>query len=83
MITKNSATAGYAWKMAMGIGLVGVTAVLLAAIAFADRAGTPMAAASLRLPAGIRAIVADLSSALGFGEAVMHMQASPLGIDAP
>ena len=83
MITKHSATTGYGWKMAVGLGLVGVTAVLIAAIAFADRAGTPVAAASLRLPVSIRTLVTDLSHALGFGEVVTPMQSSPLGIDAP
>src|SRR6266540_3627803 len=83
MITKHNATTRYGWKMAMGIGLVGATAVLIAAIVFADRAGTPVAAASLRLPAGIRTLVADLSNALGFGEAGTPMQSSPLGIDLP
>ena len=83
MITKHNATTGHGWKMAIGIGLVGATAVLIAAIAFADRASTPMTAASLHLPAGIRTLVADLTSALGFGEVVMPMQSAPLGIDAP
>jgi len=83
MITKHNATTRYGWKMAMGIGLVGATAVLIAAIAFADRAGTPMAAARLPLPASIRTFVADLTNALGFGEVVTPMQSSPLGIDAP
>jgi len=83
MITKHNTTTGYGWKMAVGIGLVGVTAVLIAVIMFADRAGTPMAAASLRLPASIRTLVADLANALGFGEVVTPMQSSPLGIDAP
>jgi hypothetical protein len=83
MITKHSATTGYGWKMAIGVGLVGVTAVLIAVIMFADRASTPVATASLRLPAGIGTLVADLASALGFGEGVTPMQSSPLGIDAP
>jgi hypothetical protein len=83
MITKHNATTGYGWKMALGIGLVGATAVLIAAIAFADRASTPMAAASLHLPASIRTIVADLTNALGFSEVVTPMQSSPLGIDLP
>jgi len=83
MITKHNATTRYGWKMAMGIGLVGATAVLIAAIMFADRAGTPVAAASLRLPASIRTLVADLANALGFGEVVTPMRSSPLGIDLP
>ena len=83
MITKHNTTTGYGWKMAVGIGLVGVTAVLIAVIMFADRASTPVAAASLRLPAIIRTLVADLDNALGFGEVVIPMQSSPLGIDAP
>jgi hypothetical protein len=83
MITKHSTTTSYGWKMAIGIGLVGATAVLIAAIVFADRAGTPVAAASLRLPAGIRTFVADLTNALGFGEVVIPMQSPPLGIDLP
>jgi len=83
MITKQNATTGFGWKMAMGLGLVGVTAILIAAIMFADRAATPLAAASLRLPAGIRTIVADLTNALGFGEVVTPMQSPPLGIDLP
>jgi hypothetical protein len=83
MITKHNTTTGYGWKMAVGIGLVGVTAVLIAAIMFADRAGTPVAAASLRLPTSIRTLVADLANALGFGEVVTPMQSSPLGIDLP
>jgi hypothetical protein len=83
MITKHNTTTGYGWKMAIGIGLVGVTAVLIAAIMFADRAGTPVAAASLPLPASMRTLVADLANALGFGEVVIPMQSSPLGIDAP
>jgi hypothetical protein len=83
MMTKHNTTTGYGWKMAMDIGLLGVTAILIAAIAFADRAGTPVSAARLALPAGIRAIVVDLSNTLGFDEAIMPMQASPMGIDAP
>ena len=83
MITKHNTTTGYGWKMAMSIGLVGVTAVLIAVIMFADRAGTPVAAASLRLPASIRTLVTDLANALGFGEVVTPMQSAPLGIDAP
>jgi len=83
MITKHNATAGYGWKLAMGIGLVGATAVLLAAIAFADRASIPMTAASIHLPAGIRTLVANLANAVGFGEVVTPMHSSPLGIDLP
>ena len=83
MITKHNTTTGYGWKMAVGIGLVGVTAVLIAVIMFADRAGTPVAATSLRLPASIRTLVADLTNALGFGEVVIPMHSSPLGIDLP
>ncbi len=83
MITKHSATTGYGWKMMIGVGLVGVTAVLIAGIMFADRAGPPLTAASLRLPVGIRTLVADLANALGFGKVVTRMQSSPLGIDAP
>jgi hypothetical protein len=83
MITKHNATTGYGWKMAIGIGLVGVTTVLIAAITFADRASMPVAAASLRLPANIRTLVANLTNALGFGEVVTPMQSWPLGIDLP
>src|SRR4051812_11240917 len=83
MITKHNATVGYAWKMAIGIGLVGATAVLIAAIALAGRPGTPVAAASLPLPASIHTIVADLTNALGLGESVTPMVSTPLGIDLP
>ncbi len=83
MITKHNTTTGYGWKMAIGMGLVGVTALLIAAIMFGDRTGTPVAAASLRLPESVHTLVADLASALGFGEAVIPMQSAPLGIDAP
>src|SRR4051812_12300250 len=70
-------------EIAIGIGLMGVTAVLIATLLFADRTSTTMPATSLHLPANIRTLVADLASALGLGEVVTPMQSSPLGIDAP
>jgi hypothetical protein len=83
MITKHNTTTGYAWKMAMGIGLLGVTVVLIAAILFVARAGTPVAATGLALPASIRTLVVDLASTLGFGKGVTPMKSAPLGIDLP
>src|SRR5687767_443286 len=83
MITKNNATTGYGWKMASGIGLVGVTAVLIAVMMFANRAGAPATAMSLQLPASIRTFAADLANTLGFGETFSPMQSVQLGIDLP
>jgi hypothetical protein len=83
MITKRNTTTGYGWKLTMGIGLVGVTAVLIAAIMFVERAGISMTATSLALPANIRTLVANLGGALGFGEMITPMQSAPLGIDLP
>ncbi len=83
MITKHNATMGYGWKMIISISLLSLTAVLIAMIMFADRAGTPVAAASRRLPESVRTLVADLANALGFGKVVTPMYSWPLGIDAP
>jgi hypothetical protein len=83
MITKHNTTTGYGWKMAMGIGLVGVTAVLVAAMALAGRAGTPVTAASLPLPASIRTLAANLAGTFGFSKSVTPMQSTQLGIDLP
>jgi hypothetical protein len=83
MITKHNTSTGYGWKMSLGIGLIGITAVVIAAILFTSRAGTSVAAAGLSLPASIRSFVADLASTLGYGETFTAMQSSPLGIDLP
>ena len=83
MITKHNTTTAYGWKMAMGIGLVGLSVVLITAILFAARADTSVTAAGLALPTTIRTLMADLSNTLGFGERVMPMQSAALGIDLP
>ena len=83
MITKQSTMAGYWRWLAVGIGLVSASALLIVAMLLADGAGATSAAFSL--PAGLRARLADVVSALGLSGSspVAHTHSAPLGIEMP
>ena len=79
MITKQSTTAGYWRWLAVGIGLVSASALLIVAMLLADGAGATSAAF------GLRTRLADVLSALGLSGSspVAHMYSAPLGIEMP
>jgi hypothetical protein len=85
MITKHTTTAGSWQRMAIGVGLVGVSALLIVAAWLANRADAPMASSSVGLPDGVRTFVVELVDSIGLGRITpaARMQSVPLGIDLP